>query len=156
MMLMPLFSRSMVLNFAGREYGMAANFIRGGQEELTQADFRGTRLDVTAGSEAVEETLWVMRDPGFSPGVHAEPTFGEWKLAADLAGATPLWERETRVRQFSVADVQEDFALDDPLPAGTDAQFVHLKEIRIQVESAREGGALGPARGLVVSRIRAF
>ena len=158
MMLMPLFSQSMVLNLAGREYGVAANFVRSGQEELTQVDYHGTRLGVTAGTEGVDEAFWVARAPDFTvpDGVDVERTYGEWVGGGDVGSATPLWEREIRVRQFSVGDVQDDFSLDDPMPAGTDPQFVHLKEIRIAVEGAREGGPLGPARGLVVTRVRAF
>ena len=157
MMLMPLFSRSMELNFAGREYGMAANFIRAGQEELTQADFNGPRLDVTAGTEALDDSFWAMRAAEISaPGDDVQQTFGEWLSSAQLGTADPLWQRETRVRQFSVEDVQADYQLDNPLPAGTDPQFVHLKEIRMEVQTVRDGGPLGASRKLVVSRIRAF
>lgn len=157
MMLIPLFSRATVLNFAGREYSQAATLVRSTHEDLTQADFRGGRLAVASGNESLEQRVWAFREPVLSVvDEDVETPAGEWVAEADLADRRAFWEREVRVVQYNVSDVQDDYTLNNPLPSTTDPQFVHLKEIRVDVQTRRDGGPLGPARGLAVSRIRAF
>lgn len=154
--LLPLFSRAASLNRHGRESTMVAGFGRALQEECAQLPFTTPRLTLTAGSERLDDQLWVpLPVAAGDPDDPADQALGEWVDTAALAGRRPQWNRELRVRQFSLRDL-DDGRLDEPLDASTDPAFVHLKEVRVEVGGVREGGPLGRSRSLVIHRLRAY
>jgi type II secretory pathway pseudopilin PulG len=126
--LMPLFTRSIQMNVSGNDSTQLSNMARSRLEELYQMPFDHADLSITAGSERTEEQHW-------SVSQHT------W-----LAGPAPRstdapWVRTTRIRQFALSgliDDNEDGELDQPLPANTNPQFIHAKEIQVRVESNRE------------------
>lgn len=153
----PLFARAAALNNFGRESTMVASHGRTVQEEFAQLDFNAPRLTLTAGDELVSEEFWVPETVTSSdPNDPLDPALGSWVDAAGLAGRRPHWQRELRVRQFSVNDLNDDGEFDDPLDAASDFNFVHLKEVEVEVQGMREGGPFGRSRRVVITRMKAF
>jgi type II secretory pathway pseudopilin PulG len=158
MMMLPIFSRATNLNLAGRESTVVAAYGRATQEEMSQLPFNASRLVPTAGTELTTDEVWVPKVVTSTvPGDPVDPALGEWVDADATGGRKPLWQREIQVRQFSIYDLKVDGRLDDPLPAGTAPEDVHLREVQVIVEGAREtGGPLGRSRRVVISRLKAF
>jgi len=153
----PLFSRAASLNNFGRESTVVAGYGRTVQEEYAQLPFAATRLTLTAGTELVSNEFWVPETVTSSdPTDPLDPALGDWVDAASLAGRQPQWQRELRVRQFSVNDLNDDNEFNSPLAASADFNFVHLKEVQVEVEGMREGGPLGRSRRVVITRMKAF
>lgn len=155
----PLFSRSATLNNFGRESTVVAGYGRTVQEEYSQLPFTSPRLTLIAGDKLETDEVWVPETVTSSdPGDPLDPALGVWVVndGSAIAGRQPHWRRELRVRQFSINDLNDNNQLDDPLDATTDFNFVHLKEVQVEVEGMRQGGPLGRSRRIVISRLKAF
>jgi hypothetical protein len=158
MMVLPIFSRAANLNLLGRESTVVASHGRTVHEELAQLPFAAPRLTVTAGSELTSTEMWVPETVTSSnPADPLDPALGEWVDPSALSGRQPVWQRDVRVRQFSINDLSEDGEFDNPLPASTDPNFVHLKEVQIEVQGTRAaGGPMGRSKSVVITRLKAF
>ena len=147
---LPLFTRSINSNLIGNDYMNAANHGRSGLETFHQMDFNSAALspDPAATSKEVKD-YWSQGDP--------QKTGDEGWLATPPTTAQTLWQRTTTVRQYSVNALADgNLKTDEALPGGTDPIFVHLKEIRIQVQSTRGGGALGGGKQITLRVLKAF
>lgn len=170
--ILPLFTRSLAMNQSGREAGLQSALGRAQMEELLQLPFNHQRLNLTAGTELEETAFWTNGKAG---------ELGDEGLVADRPSPTgfgddvALWSRTTRVRQYSIqgvedtdgdgvvdripglVDVDRDGVFDNPLPAGTLAASVHLKEIEVTVEDLRAAGnPLGGSTDLRLQTLKSF
>ena len=124
---LPLFAKSISNNAEGNQLTEVTNRSRLRIEELLSLPFDAPELEVPLG-----ETVLVV-----------EELFSEaqerWVAAAEFpSDESPLYARQTRVRQFSVSAISEvDLVLenDEALPGGTDPGAVHLKEIEVRVNT---------------------
>lgn len=141
---LPLFTRAMASNFAGAEATSLSNMTSGRAEELYQLPFDHPELTVPVGStERLVDECWTAEDGHWVAGTAAE-------VEADSKQV--LWTRQTRIRQFNINDLLTNAPT--PLDGGTPPGSVHVKEIDVEVASARTDGiALGPNRAL---RVRLF
>lgn len=156
--LIPLFARSIADNTTGADSTQATNHGKTQLEELIQVPFGGQDVTVPAGANLAEtRESWAQGDP-YEVG---DPDEGWWPGQPTDKG-TVLWERVTRVRQYSVSDL-DDGKLDNPLPGGTQASSVQLKEIEVELENPKRqsilrggsGGGTG-RRELTLRMIKAF
>jgi Tfp pilus assembly protein PilV len=148
--LIPLFTRSMLDNSSGNDSTQASNHGKTRLEELIQLPFNHQSLAVTAGQPFSQTTeSWTqgsvdeLGDPleGWAPGVPA----GRGQI---------LWQRVTRVSQYSISDL-DDGVLDDPQPGGTQPNFIHLKQIEVVLDSQRSS-VIGGGRDLTLRVIKPF
>lgn len=139
---LPLFTRAMASNRAGADSTSLANMATAGAEELYQLPFDHALLTVPDGAtELVREEVWTrQRERWLDP-------------ASLVSGEDVLWRRRTQVRQFNVNDLLDGD--ETPLPGGTPAGSVQIKEIEVEVASARGNGPLGRGRGLTVRLFKA-
>jgi type II secretory pathway pseudopilin PulG len=137
---LPLFSRAMASNLSGSESTSLANMAATRAEELYQLAFDHDLLTVPVGAtEVISDEVWTAEQK-------------RWIGGDELGTDTALWTRQTRVRQFNVNDLLD--ADPTPLDGGAPAGSVHVKEIEVEVRTARQGSvALGPAKSL---RVRLF
>jgi hypothetical protein len=105
-----------------------------------------------AGTEVASEARWVTSAPG-------APDPGRWGRPTETA-LPAHWNRTSLVRQFNLRALLDSepgqVTLDDPLEAETPPEFVHLKEITVEVQGLRESTALGPPKRLVLHTLRAY
>lgn len=156
--LIPLFARSIADNTTGADSTQAANHGKTQLEELIQVPFGSEQVTVPAGAEFSEtRESWAQGDPQEV----GDPDEGWWPGEPADKG-TVLWERVTRVRQYSISDL-DDGKLDNPLPGGTQASSVQLKEIEVELENPKRlsilrGGSGGGAgsRELTLRTLKAF
>jgi type II secretory pathway pseudopilin PulG len=141
--ILPLFTRAMASNFSGSESTSLSNLAAGHAEELYQLPFAHADLSVAPGTtERVTDEVWTEGE-------------GRWILAGtEASGDLVLWRRQTRIRQFNINDLLDNNPV--PLDGGAPAGSVHVKEIEVEVRSARDGSiALGVARPLRVRLLKA-
>ena len=84
---------------------------------------------------------------------------GQWvtTLPAAASGQRVLWNRTTTVRQYSVDALADgNLTVDEALPGGTDPIYIHLKEVRIQLNSTRLSDGLGPAKQVTMRVLKSF
>jgi type II secretory pathway pseudopilin PulG len=151
--LIPLFTRSILDNNSGNDATQATNHGKTRLEDLIQLPFNHQRLDVPAGAQvgqSVESwTTGALDQAG-------DPNERWWDGASPPAGSGEvLWRRTTRVRQFSVNDL-DDGVLDNPQPGGTQPIFVQLKELEVQLENGKRGTLLGGNQALTVRVVKPF
>lgn len=159
---LPLLLRSVANNTRGGEATQAASFAGAQLDALLQMPFdRGPMVlaDTTAETVMVE-TQTLAADVSV-PELMVEPPDARWQDGDVADTETMQWRRTTRVRQFGLTDLEPDpgtglTSLDQPLPGGTAAQFVHLKEVEVRIESGREAGALGAGQDLTIRVLKAF
>ena len=124
----PMFTRGLASNTAGMGSTQVANVARAEIERLLELPFGSTELEIESG---VERTL----SEYFSA---AERAWLPYPLPSDNAGV--LYTRRTTIRQYGVASLAD--GLLDPaeaLDASSQPQFVHMKELEVQVA---QGGSL--------------
>lgn len=148
--ILPLFTRSINSNLIGNDYMNAANHGRSGLENVTQVDFESPTLTIAGGATSKEfKDYWVTGD--------ATKTGDEKWVAVVPAGQTVLWTRTGTVRQYGLSALADgNLQTSEALPGGTDPTFVHLKEVRMTVESTRGGGPLGGGKKVTLRLLRAF
>jgi type II secretory pathway pseudopilin PulG len=139
--LLPLFTRAARSNFQGAESTSVANMAVSRAEEFFQFPFDNPSLTIASGTtENTFDEVWTKEDAGWIAGTAATATAG---------GKTPLWTRQTVVRQYNVNDILDGEPL-TPLDGDTPLTSVHLKEIRVAVAGTRLGGPLGGGQALSV------
>lgn len=167
---LPLFIRSMANNASGSEGTQSANYARFQIEELSQLPFNNDAVAITAGNQLL------FRDDLFS-GDASYQGDEAWDAVGTADRGYVLWERTTRVRQFSLngvldndadnvidglvglEDDNDDGEFDNPLAAGTDPAFVHFKELSVELASPRDdptNRGPGPIGAHPTYRVRTF
>jgi prepilin-type N-terminal cleavage/methylation domain-containing protein len=144
----PLFTRSMVNNVQGRDSSTMAAFSRERAEQLLQFPFNNPDVTVPAGS--ADDSLVTQEDWDDATKRFTTDDIDE-----------PRWLRRTEVQDFNYRDLLDNGRLDDPLLPGTNPRSIHLKEIVIDIGSARSqrGGDTAPfvrARPYSVRVLKSF
>ncbi|MEO6193838.1 MAG: prepilin-type N-terminal cleavage/methylation domain-containing protein [Thermoanaerobaculia bacterium] len=147
--LLPLFTRSINDNVSGNDATQATNGSRTQVEELLNVPFNNDRMEVPAGATNSEVKT------SYTPGAldkTGDTDEGWW---ADPAGhGTVLWRRTSEVRQYTVSDLDDRY-LDDPKPGGTEATFVHFKEVTVTVANPKKN-LFGNGQGITLKVIKPF
>jgi Tfp pilus assembly protein PilV len=153
--LLPVFSRSINDNVTGSDATQATNGSRTQVEELLQAPFNNQRLVVPAGNQKLEmKDYWTRgkADSGADTYQIGSDTEG-W--TTDASGRGPvLWNRTTTVKEYTISDLA-DGTLDNPLDGSTDASFVHLKQIQVEIENPKKD-LFGNGQGITLTVIKSF
>lgn len=140
--LVPLFARSMSNTLAGREYSVASQHGRSRVDEYYQLPLEHEELLLPVGDgELVRDDWWDVDDKRWTDVSPPSP---------------PAWGRVTTVRQYSVNDLLLEGRLFNPLAGGSPAPQVHLREVIVEVESEREGGAAGSGKSISLTTVRGF
>lgn len=142
--ILPLFTRAMTQNVAGRESSIATTHGKWTLEELNQLPLDRTQFELTGGTELQACRYW-------------DSSAEDW-VDYTCGSATPtgtLWHRETRYRQYAISDLMDDRELNTPTPGGTPFEFVHLRELAVEIQGERNN-PLGPARRLDFVTVRGF
>lgn len=139
--LIPLFARSLRDNTAGNDSTQASNHGKARLEEYLQLPFNNQALTLAAGATTLGTSeSWAQ---GAFDDI-GDANEGWWPGAPTDRGRL-TWSRNTTVRQFGIADL-DDGRLDNALPGGTQPIFVHLKEVEVRLETERDqGNAVGGA-----------
>jgi Tfp pilus assembly protein PilV len=153
--LLPVFSRAINDNVTGNDATQATNGSRTELEELLQIPFNNQRVVVAAGQTKTETKDFYTR-------AKADPSTGAYEIGdategwiADATGRGPvLWNRTTTVQQYGITDLN-DGKLDSPLDGSTQANFVHLKQIQVQVDNPKKD-LFGNGQGITLTVIKAF
>jgi Tfp pilus assembly protein PilV len=153
--LLPVFSRAINDNVTGNDATQATNGSRTELEELLQMPFNNQRV-VVAGGQTKAETK------DFYTRAKADASTGAYQIGdategwtADATGRGPvLWNRTTTVQQYGITDLN-DGKLDTPLDGSTQANFVHLKQIQVQIDNPKKD-LFGNGQGITLTVIKAF
>jgi Tfp pilus assembly protein PilV len=147
--LLPLFSRSISDNVSGNDATQATNGSRTQVEELLNVPFNNDRMLVPTGATKSEVKTSYTAGALDKTGDTDE---GWW---ADPTGhGSVLWNRTSEVRQYTISDL-DDRTLDDPKPGGTEATFVHFKEVTVIVENPKKN-LFGGGQGITLKVIKPF
>lgn len=139
---LPLFTRALSHNIAGRESTMVSNMAKSEVEEMVQIPFDNALLVLGAGqTENGVEEYW-------------SETQRKWVTTLPTADKE-TWIRSTIVRQYSINDLEDDSVFNTPLDGAALPGFVHLKEIEVQVWNARGNGPLGGGKRLTLKMLKA-
>lgn len=149
--LLPLFSRSIMDNSNGNDLTQGSNHGRAQLEELIQVPFNNEAVTVPGGAEMLEVVdSWAQGEPDESN----DEDEGWWPDEPSDKG-TVLWRRTTRVRQFSVTSLADGRLEDDEsLAGGTQANFVQLKQVEVELENEKSDSILGGTRQIVFRVIK--
>lgn len=150
--LIPLFARSLRDNTAGNDSTQASNHGRAKLEEYLQLPFNNQAVDLApASTQTVAGESWAQGDV-----TRVGDADEGWWAGAPAGRGKLLWTRQTTVRQYGIADL-DDNVLNNPLPGGTEPVFVHFKEVEVRLESEREtGNALGGGRAFTFRVLKPF
>lgn len=146
--LVPVFARSAVNNAMGADATQMSNQAKSRLDAVLNSGFNGEMMTVPDGAdERVTVEYW---DPVLDAFTETVP--------GDLNDVR--WQRTTRVRQFGSNAVDDGVIVSvggtsDALPGGTDAAFIKLKEIEVEVVSfPGRGGAGGiPGRRILAKTL---
>lgn len=138
--ILPLFTSSIRSNETGREYTMVSNHARSRAEELFQLPFNSPTLTITTGTSRTHAEYYALDERVWKPGGTAE---------AQTNGDIPQWVRTAVIRQYSLDN------LEDPKPAGTDPESIHIKEIVVTVEGADTATTFGSRKAATVRLYKA-
>lgn len=141
--LLPLFAQSISNNLGGREATDVTNLGKSRVEELFQFGFDTAPLDVPDGQTALVTNEYFSKKDNV------------WKVGAETTTDPALWTRVTRVRQYSINDLQGDRTFNTPLDGSMPPGQVHLKEIEVAVQPARDNVQLGPMKQLTLRMLKA-
>ena len=163
--LLPLFTRAVVHNVSGHEATTVTNHGTTRLENLFQVSFNNWEVDIGAGNVRQTVDYWA-RDLADDPGTET------W--TDDASGQLATWRRTTEIRQFSIngvndtnldgildeirglEDTDHDGYFDNALPAGTTPNAIHLKEVRVVLESQRSPFGSGEPTELTLRSLKAF
>lgn len=148
--LIPLFARAITDNATGADSTQASNHGKTQLEDFIQLPFNHQELTLAAGdTDRQSAESWAQgtsaigdTDEGWWPGV---PT----------GRGTILWTRRTQVQQFSIEDALNG-SLDTPLAGNTQPIFVHLKQVDVVLDSAKQGGLLGSGSDVTFRVLKPF
>jgi len=137
---LPMFTEAAAGNETGREYTQVSNLARSRAEEMMQLPFNSPLLTISAGTSRVTDEYYSVLNKRWMPGT-----------TPSTAGDRALWLRRTTIRQFGVTNLD---SLDNPLPAGTPPEGIHVKEIEVDVHGATVGSLFGPSKNLTVRMLK--
>lgn len=124
--MIPLFTRSMFNNVQGDEATRATNIVVDDFERLLSLPFDSLAMSLPDGV-----TTSTADDAFLLDG-------NRWVAASAIpSGDQARFERTTTVRQYNVADLLDNGALDNPLPGGWTPSQVHLKVVDVSVANPR-------------------
>lgn len=133
--IIPLFTSAMSSNLSGQSSTESANLVRSRLEEFWQMPIDAPELTINAGNERI---YYEILD---------EEGSGDWVVVASPPSPPPAgtdWVRTTTIRQYSADD------LGTPLDASASPATIHIKELVVQVASARVAGPLGAGKSLAI------
>lgn len=143
--ILPMMMRALADNNQGWEATEASNFAQSELEPMLATPYERPTLLVNPGNtERLTVLSWAEGD-AYKVGDADEG----WTLTPTGKGKV-LWSRSTFVRWYDIDDPTT------PLPGDTDPSQVNLKEIQVQLESSRQGGALGAGQELWIRVLRSF
>jgi Tfp pilus assembly protein PilV len=163
--LLPIFTRAVIHNVKGKESTEVTNHGSQKLEEHIQNAFNSVELKIKAGS--------VLTTTDFYTRGHADK-LGDEGWTDDATGEIAGWRRTTEIRQLGISfvrdtnldgvideiggleDLDYDGYFDNPLPAGTPPNAIHLKEVRVRMLSNRPGIGQGGPTQLTMSSLKAF
>ncbi len=163
--LLPIFTRAVVHNVAGHEATVVTNHGGTQLENLYQLTFNNWEVGVEAGSVRQTIDFW---------GTGNEDELGDEYWLADPSGQLATWQRTTEVRQLSIngvndnnldgildeivglEDLDHDGYFDNAQPAGTTPNAIHLKELRVVIQSQRNPFGAGSPTELTLRSLKAF
>ena len=151
--LLPLFSRSIMDNSNGNDLTQGSNHGKTQLEELIQVPFNNEAVTVPGGANELEVVnSWAQGDPDETN----DADEGWWPPDPTDKG-TVLWTRTTRVRQYSVSSLEDGRLVDgEALPGGIQANFVHLKQVEVELENAKSDSILGGTRQVTFRVLKPF
>ena len=154
--IVPLLVRARANNVRGWESTTVTSHLKTTLEPVLEFDFGSAPMTVPAGTtEGLATDFWTAGTRGM---VH-DPGEG-W--CRDPAGrGDVVWTRTVRVRQFHLGDLGNpgdpgNDPFDEPLDGRAPPESVHLKEIRVEIRGARQGGALGAGQNYSITLYKAF
>jgi hypothetical protein len=133
-----------IQNEVGWESSRISAYARSEAERYVEYAFNGGDLTVLSGSELATEKHY--------SGQQHQWLDGETPAAGDQA----IWVRTTTIRQYHVSAL-DDGILDpsEALPAGSAPEWVHLKQIVVEVENRRGAAVLRPDLEIGVQLVKA-
>jgi prepilin-type N-terminal cleavage/methylation domain-containing protein len=140
----PLFTRAVIQNQVGWESSEVSSFARSETERFVEDDFNAADLTLTTGSELETDQHYSHNNHAWMPGDTPD------------TGDEALWVRTTTVRQYHVSAL-DDGILDpaEALPAGSAPEWVHLKQIVVEVQNRRGAALVRPDLDLSVQLVKA-
>jgi prepilin-type N-terminal cleavage/methylation domain-containing protein len=156
--LLPLFSRAIKDNTTGNDATQTTNNSRTRLEEMMGVPFLHQSMVVPGGDvERVATDAWAQGNAGQT----GDADEGWWTNTTGKGRV--MWNRTTRVRQYSVGALA-DGDLDSPvgtnpgdaLPGTTQPNFIHLKEIEVVITNPKQGGVLSAGQGITLRLVRPF
>jgi type II secretory pathway pseudopilin PulG len=155
--IMPLFTRSIVDNLAGKESTLSTNYSRSRSESLTSLPLDREVLRPPVGEDS----------QGVCEQYHSASGWTTFTCGAGVSG-TPPWLRTTGVQQYSIRDIYDDDTAEglptftEPIPGYAldddrfDA-FVHVRELMVVTEGQRLANSpLGRGRRVDLVHLRGF
>ena len=151
--LLPLFTRAISDNASGNDATQSTNNGRTRLEEMLAPPFLHTALTVPAGGTQKEALdIWTQGDPDQT----GDSNEG-WAAPNASGRGRTLWNRATRVRQYSIDALADgDFDDSDRLSGSAQAIFVHLKEVEVAIDNPKQGSILGTGQGVTLRLVRPF
>jgi hypothetical protein len=155
--IMPLFTRSIIENVAGKESTVSTNYSRSSTEELVPLPLDREMLRPPVGENSRE----VCQD-------YEEGVGWEYIICGDDLVGQPTWTRSSYVQQFSIREIYDgDTAsgvptFKNPIPGYAAADdrfdsFVHIRETMVVTEGQRDQDSpLGPGRRVDLVNLRGF
>lgn len=160
--ILPLFANSIANNSRGSDSTTASNFGKSALENLSQMPFNNTSLAI--GSGATQKVLSEWWKPGAGP---INDTTQGWQSTAPTSTQFTTWTRSTTVEEFGVRDILNSGKFVTPLDGSTQANFVQLKRVTVNVQSSKintvnalgggkQGAVLGGGENIVLQIVKAF
>jgi len=147
--LLPLFTRSINDNVSGNDATQATNGSRTQIEELLNVPFNNDRMAIPAGATNSEAKT------SYTAGALDKTGDADEGWWADPAGhGSVLWTRTSEVRQYTISDL-DDGSLDNPKSGGTEATFIHFKELTVIVANEKKD-LFGGGQGITLRVIKPF
>jgi Tfp pilus assembly protein PilV len=149
--IIPLFASSILNNSRGSDSTQASNFSKTSVENLLQMPFGNPALAVPAAGTQLKTDDW------WKPGNNKinDPSQG-WQAGTPVAGTLNIWTRNTIIQQYGLKDILDTGGLVTPLNGATQANFVQLKLITVNVQSSKAGGILGVGERISLQTLKAF
>lgn len=154
--IVPMFTRSMAAATSGREKTDVTTFLRVADDQLVMPLGRGETVP-QAGVKTRETAFSWCQGDNQLVGDPAEGWFADPSSKGQV-----LWDRRTKLRQFSVraldADTEGYSELTDveAIAGGATPEQVHLTITDVLLDGRRKAGPLGPGVLMSARQIRAF
>jgi hypothetical protein len=157
---LPLFTRALRDNRSGAESTEVSNVARSALESFFQLPWDSPRIvlaagDLSGGTTKALGDYYSLNDDRWKACAAALPDCDPANCSVP-ADDPARWMRVTCVRQFGNEDVTDDGVLsdDEALAFDADPSLVHLKEIVVRVQGARQSPVFGPAKRITVRTLK--